>query len=253
MVVLKSGQAVQTSVIRIGNQLDLFKTLLMEKTAQSSEELAHKLNVDSLLLLRLLRYLAAIGAIQEAGKDSYVANILTSNLAVPLLASGVNLGNEVIGVIASALPSSLAKTNYKNPTDPKSCAFQEGFGTEEALFEWLPQHPDVVGDFSRWMKGQREGRANWLDWFPFEEQVSNAFRADNVNGAAMLIDIGGGLGQEIEAIKMKYPKLPGRFVLQDLQHSIDRALPVEGMELMAHDFFQAQPIKGRSHYLSLCQ
>ena len=93
------------------------------------------------------------------------------------------------------------------------------------------------------MTGQRDGRAYWLDFFPFEEQIAKDFKEGD--GAVMFVDVGGARGHETEAIKKKFPTLPGRFVLQDLPDTVKQALPVPGMEAVAHDFFTPQPIKGR--------
>lgn len=92
------------------------------------------------------------------------------------------------------------------------------------------------------MTGQRRGRANWLDFFPFEERVARGFKGGD--DAVMLVDVGGARGHEIEAIKKRHPDLPGRFVLQELADTVNQALPVPGMEATVHDFLTAQPIKG---------
>ena len=65
------------------------------------------------------------------------------------------------------------------------------------------------------------------------------------DGAFMLIDVGGGRGHEVDAIKKRHPNLPGRFLLQDLPDMIAQALPVPGMEAVAHNFLTTQPIKGQ--------
>ena len=98
------------------------------------------------------------------------------------------------------------------------------------------------------MTGQRDGRVGWLDFFPFKERIARDFKESD--GAVMLVDVGGGRGHEVEAIKKKYPSLPGRFVLQDMPATTEQALPVPGIEAVVHDFFTEQPIKGQSlnHY-----
>ena len=209
----------------------------------TGKELAQKTGADHLLLLRLLRFLVAMRAIGEAGVDTYVANNVTKHLAIPKLEVGVNHTFDVIEVATAALPSFLAKTDYRNPTDPKNCAFQQGFSTQDDLFEWFPKHPEYLNDFNLWMTGQREGRANWLDSFPFEERIVKGFW--DCDDEVMLVDVGGARGHEIEAIKKRYPTLPGRVVLQDLPDTIAQALTVSGMEVLAHDFFAEQPIKGQ--------
>ena len=197
---------------------------------------------DHTLLLRLLRHLAAMHAIDECGVDSYVANSVTNNLIIPPFEAGINHTYDLVGIVIMAFPSFLAKNKYQNPTDSKDCVFQEGFHTQDNLFEWFSKHPEYLNNFNLWMTGQREGRANWLDFFPFEERVSRNF--ERGDGAVMLIDVGGARGHEIKAIKKKYPALPGRFLLEDLPDTVQQALPVPGMETVVHEFFTAQPIKG---------
>lgn len=232
----------RTTVVRIANRLKIFHILVKSNVPVTGKELAQSTGADHTLLLRLLRHLAAMHAIDEASVDSYVANNVTNNLIIPPLEAGINHAYDLVGTATMALPSFLVKSKYQNPTDPKDCAFQEGFHTQDDLFEWFPKHPEYLNNFNLWMTGQREGRANWLDFFPFEERVSKDFKRGD--GAVMLIDVGGARGHEVEAIKTKYPALPGRFLLQDLPDTVQQALPVPGMETVVHDFFTAQPIKG---------
>lgn len=66
---------------------------------------------------------------------------------------------------------------------------------------------------------------------------------------AILVDVGGGMGQSILQILDCYPDLPpDRFVLQDLPGPIQEAkisscLP-KAVIKMEHDFYTEQPIKG---------
>lgn len=106
----------------------------------------------------------------------------------------------------------------------------------------FPKHPEYLDNFNQWMTGQRDGRAYWLDFFPFEERVTKDFKEGD--GAVMFVDVGGARGDEVKAIKERHPTLPGRFLLQDLPVTVKQALPVPGMEAIAHDFFTAQPVKG---------
>ena len=228
----------RTTVVRIANRLQIFHILVKSNVPVTGKELAQRTGADHTLLLRLLRHLAAMHAIDESGVDSYVANNVTNNLIIPPLEAGINHTYDLVGTATMALPSFLAKNKYQNPTDPKDCASQEGFHTQDNLFEWFPKHPEYLNNFNLWMTGQREGRANWLDFFPFEERVSKDFKRGD--GAVMLIDVGGARGHEIKAIKKKYPALPGRILLQDLPDTVQQALPVPGMETVVHDFFTAQ-------------
>ena len=81
-------QPMQTTIVRIGNKLDLFGTLDRSNVPMSVQDLANVVTADPQLLLRLLRYLAAMGAIEEVDENQYTANNITRNLAVPRLAAG---------------------------------------------------------------------------------------------------------------------------------------------------------------------
>ena len=68
-------------------------------------------------------------------------------------------------------------------------------------------------------------------------------------GLVTFVDVGGGRGQAVQALREENPDLPGRFVVQDLEHVLSAYDASElGSEAMAHDFFTAQPIKGARWY-----
>lgn len=59
------------------------------------------------------------------------------------------------------------------------------------------------------------------------------------------VNVGGGIGHQCAQFKELFPEVPGRVILQDLPHSIAKAIPTPGVENMAYDFFQPQPIQGK--------
>ena len=176
----------------------------------------------------------------------YFATSVTRNLTVPGLEAGIKHTFDTVGPPIMALPNFLAKSKYENPTDPRDCPFQAAFKTDEPLFEWFPKHPERLESFNSWMTAQREGRANWLDFFPFEKEVAEGYDEGQGEGV-IFVDVGGAMGHEIHAVKERYPGLKGKLVLQDLPDTVAQALPVPGMVAEAHDFFTEQPVKGRSH------
>lgn len=229
-------------MVRIAINLNLFTILVNSDEPKTGKELAKITGVDHLLLLRLLRYLASVNAISEEGIDVYAANNVSKSMATPNLAAGVKHTFDTNGFAYMALPKFLEQTKYQNPTSSTNSAFHLAFNTKEPLWEWFPSHPEYHESFNLWMSGQREGRANWLDFFPLEQRLSKGFNM--INDEVMLVDVGGGFGHEIQAIKEKFPHVPGRMILQDLPSTIAKALSVKGMETMAYDFFTPQPIKG---------
>lgn len=228
--------------MRIANTLDIFNILLKQKSVMTGKEIAQIVNADHLLIMRLLRYLVAVGAVKQAGPDSYAPNNITINLADPVMKAAVAHTFDLLDTAAMALPSFLARTEYRNPSSAKRCAFNDAFSTKDTMFEWFPKHPELLQDFNVWMTGQREGRTHWLDFFPLETQIFQGFQEGD--RAVMLVDVGGAFGHEVEAIKIKYPKVAGKFILQDLPDTLSKAVKVSGMETMAYNFFTPQPVQG---------
>lgn len=89
------------------------------------------------------------------------------------------------------------------------------------------------------MASRREGAETWLSVYPVEEET----KAWNPE-APVFVNIGGGIGHQCAEFKAQYPQVAGRVILQDLPHTIDRALQILGVENMVHNFFEPQPVKG---------
>ncbi|MCJ1378681.1 hypothetical protein MMC17_001780 [Xylographa soralifera] len=141
------------------------------------------------------------------------------------------------------LPQYLEETNYQNPTDPSHTAFHLVYRTAKPCFQYVMENQAWKDPFELYMSGFDEGRANWMDFFPVEEKLCNGARTNGI----LFVDVGGGIGHEAIALKMRFPKLPGKFILQDLPQTV-KDLHLEGVEAMAHDFFKPQTIKGARVY-----
>ena len=92
------------------------------------------------------------------------------------------------------------------------------------------------------MGGYRQGKVSWMDptFYPVESLCQDVHTDD-----VLLVDVGGGLGQDLKELKTKHPQLPGRLILQDLPKVIAQIQSVtNGIETMAYDFFTEQPVKG---------
>ncbi|CAG8971540.1 hypothetical protein HYALB_00005436 [Hymenoscyphus albidus] len=69
----------------------------------------------------------------------------------------------------------------------------------------------------------------------------------------MWVDVGGGYGQKIIALKKAHPDLPGRFIVQDLPGTVQNAPKSDGVEFIAHNFFEEQTVKNaRAYYIRQC-
>lgn len=141
-----------------------------------------------------------------------------------------------------ALPAHLRTTDYSNPTNENRTAFQDGWKTQLTTFQWMGQNPTNLAYFNDYMAARREPELSWLSVYPIEKELQGWTAKDS--DKVVYVNVGGGIGHQCKQFREKYPKVPGRVILQDLPHSIAKALPTEGVENMPHDFFQPQPIKG---------
>jgi demethylsterigmatocystin 6-O-methyltransferase len=79
----------------------------------------------------------------------------------------------------------------------------------------------------------------WLSVYPLREKTADCGPED-----VIFVDVGGSIGHQCKALREKYPDLQGRVILQDLAHTIRGRIEYPGVEGMAHDFFDEQPVKG---------
>lgn len=61
----------------------------------------------------------------------------------------------------------------------------------------------------------------------------------------LFVDIGGNVGHSCAFFKHYFSHVPGRVILQDLEAKIAVALKTNGVENIAYNFFDPQPMKGK--------
>ena len=85
------------------------------------------------------------------------------------------------------------------------------------------------------------------DFYPVEDRLGKGMSTDE--DAVLLVDVGGGLGHDLQEFQRKHPELPGRLVLEDQPAVIAGTTDIhKSIEPMAHDFFTPQPIKGKAKF-----
>ncbi|KAL8831723.1 MAG: hypothetical protein Q9191_000694 [Dirinaria sp. TL-2023a] len=130
---------------------------------------------------------------------------------------------------------------YKVPTSATDGPFQWVFNTRLSYFEHLNTDPEAIKDFSTLMSGARGTRKQWTDWFPVQSEIM-----DKANDGIVLVDVGGSKGHDLQRFEELFPKSSGRLILQDLPDVLAES-PASlrpGIEPMAHNFFELQPVKG---------
>lgn len=120
--------------------------------------------------------------------------------------------------------------------------FKYAHGTD-VIFGLLEKNAEQKQAFDDYMAARRiDGMPQWFEIYPAAEKLQDLQEGPD---AKLMVDVGGGPGQELARFKERYPEIPGRFVLQDLPLTLKRIerLP-DGVETMEYDFFTPQPVKG---------
>ena len=153
---------------------------------------------------------------------------------------------DTVGPLFQGLPRFLAGTKYKNITDANHTVWQDTYKTDLPAWAWFPQHPTAFDHLNQHVATRRQVMPTWLSTYPVEKQAK-----DWDPQAPLFVDIAGGIGHRCAEFRAKYPNLPGRVVLQDIQYTIDNALPTPSVERVVYNMFDPQPVQGKLQLASI--
>ncbi|KAI1078166.1 S-adenosyl-L-methionine-dependent methyltransferase [Whalleya microplaca] len=233
----------QTATVQVGINLGLFRHLVESSEPLTVDRIAEKTKAEPQLLSRLLRYLVAIGVVGETSRGQYTVNQTTRNLTEKVVEAGIAHYFGLTAPQYQCLPDLLKHTGYKTPVDDAKTAFHLAFRTTLDPFSWFAQNPTYLADFHAYHALRRQPDATWLSVYPIEAEAAE-WPADQ----PLYVNVGGGVGHQCAQFKEKYPNLGGRVILQDLPHSVAQALPTPGVENMAYNMFEPQPVIGAKFY-----
>jgi hypothetical protein len=145
------------------------------------------------------------------------------------------------GLRCSAVAPEVWKAQgYKNPASALEVPFQPAHNTSLSFFQYMNDvEPEMGSRFHSAMEGWGKiAQDLTLTCFPFNEVLNGE--------KVVFVDVGGGKGNLMKKILGTWPGLKGRIVVQDQVSTLEDmgGQTVEGIEFMAIDFFEAQPVKG---------
>lgn len=239
------------TAIRLALDLKIFETLAADADRPKTvAELSDPIQADPALVTRIARHLVAADVILEFDAATYGSSGLSHALTIPKYAGGIKCCFDSSLPTYAQMPAFFAKNSWQNPTDKNDGPFQQAHGSIDG-FKWLNERPDTMAAFQAYINGQREERPSWMDEgaYPVQERLVHGLNPSGDSSA--LVDIGGGMGLCLEEFLAKVPQWKGRLVLQEQEAVVKH---VHGLnpwiEVMAHDFFKSQPVKGaRAYYL----
>ena len=239
--------------LRVAVDLQLFKNMSGEGgTANTVNSLARLCGADPLLLARIMKHLAAMGTIREVSAEVYEHTALSRAMIDAPVYDAVTCCYDILRPSYQKLPQYLAEHSYAMPKDPNDGPFQYAFGAGQNLFQYLVANPDQMMKWTGHMAGYSYGRPRWCQpgFYPVEDRLGEGLQPGN--DQVLLVDVGGGKGQDLLLFKKQFPHLPGRLVLQDLPEVITEAKSTleDDIEAFGHDFTTPQPVEGaRAYYL----
>ncbi|KAM0226481.1 hypothetical protein ACHAQD_000403 [Fusarium lateritium] len=239
------------AVLITGVDIGLWKLMVKNGAdkPQRVDDLSKSLNVDSVLLGRLLRHAAAMGHLEEVGQDEYKLTSFSKSLSLDVIGDGYLALLGGIGRSPIEFFKFLRQTKWKNPTDATRTAMHASYNTDlPNCFEYL-RSIGLGPHTNHHMGGYRQGRLPWMhpSIYPVEDQLFPG--VEDSTDATLIVDVAGGLGHDIQEFKKLYPHHPGKLILQDLPVVIQDVKDIDpSIQLMAHDFLTEQPIKGARAY-----
>ncbi|KAI1499537.1 O-methyltransferase-domain-containing protein [Biscogniauxia marginata] len=232
------------AVVRSAIQLNAFELLASREKPWATQDLAAATlpPCDVSLLSRLLRYLASpLRLVVEEGPGLWKVTRRGRAFADPKLKSVSSFDS--CGPIFQALPSWVSADSSKRAASP----FKSALPDENSFFDWLQKDNLKLREFHAWMETLTQHQASSQKsvdlsiWTP--EKIS-----DN---EVAFVDIAGGNGRQCIEVQENRGSVPGRIVKQDSEEVVQttrRQLEEKGIEVMVHNIFDSQPVKGAHVY-----
>jgi hypothetical protein len=195
----------------------------------------------------MMRQISGQHLITEVGEDEYAptpwVKQLVSDPAFPSM-YGEFYKNLNIAMFRT-LPYFLGETGFRNPTDVTNSNWQYMTGQGTSFFEDVGTRAELRNSFNDAMEcHSKYNLTPWPDVFPTDTLIQGAKR-----DRALIVDMGGGKGHDLEKFSTRHPNLPGgNLILQDLPDILKDVKPVEAISVQPHDFFQPQPVQGARAY-----
>ncbi|KAL5360168.1 S-adenosyl-L-methionine-dependent methyltransferase [Aspergillus floccosus] len=204
--------------------------------------------IDTNLLRRLFRLLAAFNVVEETGEDRFKPTPFSFAIGddrTRVRASLQAATNQYIPA-GHNLPRYLAKIGYKEPTDVNVNNHTDSDPDGLSFFGRLQKSPSCLESFTGHMEAWTKWKTPWTKVYDTSRLLEGAKLDD---GSAFVVDVGGNTGTDISHVLAKHPDLPaGSLVLQDLPEVIANVNLDKKITPMVHDFFLPQPVKGSRAY-----
>ncbi|KAF9869942.1 hypothetical protein CkaCkLH20_12551 [Colletotrichum karsti] len=195
---------------------------------------------------RLLRLLASNNLVDMMPDGKFKPDKFCVRLADTDFGTTAHFYFDYMVPTLSHMPKYLAKTHYLNPRNGRKTMFDSAFGYEGGLFKYLQENPEKGQAFNILQKTSTSSHTRWTEIFPPHILL------DSDPTLPLLVDVGGSIGQDIQAFYEKHPETASRLYLEDIPSVIadENSSVVKGINKLTYNFFKPQPIKhARAYYM----
>ncbi|KAJ7099787.1 O-methyltransferase [Mycena epipterygia] len=248
--------------LRVASEINAVE-ILREAGPQGAhvEDIAAPSRTNPDLIARILRLLATHHIFQELSPGVFANNRISSALDKGKASSLCqNRSERLTGTSGTAalvefcadlpMKASAFLADSILHSDAQKLPFNLAFGTDDSAWEFLnrPENAYQLNLFGVTMRGTADP----------PESILHGFDWGGLPSGAVVIDVGGGMGQVALAISLKYPKL--HMIIQDLEPTIELSKAYwrehvtadehnESVEFQAHDFFTPQAVNNAAVFL----
>ncbi|RDW75494.1 hypothetical protein BP6252_06636 [Coleophoma cylindrospora] len=247
MVTSHFEEFMRSSCLRAVMEMGVIEALPTDGGSLSAAELSAKLQVEEALLVRLLRLLVPT-IIEEPSPEVYAHTANSMIFLFPPLRAGFMMMFDEFGPPSIKMNEFFQKNGFKTPSSLTNNPFTYAHNAAGNLnmFEILSQDPQRLMRFEAAMQAQTSQNLLSFAIFPFQERFSELRPSEE---DVLLVDIGGGKGHAIAAIRELCPDTPGKMILQDRPDVIAGLKnDIAGAEKFGYNFFEPQPVEGAFFY-----
>ncbi|KAH9827229.1 S-adenosyl-L-methionine-dependent methyltransferase [Teratosphaeria destructans] len=172
------------------------------------------------------------------------------DLANDMLLRGCYIGFvDWTGDLFLNLPHFLRDSGFRDPVDGTAANYQHLHRVDGSqIYLQLERQPSIREGVQDFMDANTKHTLKpWMTIFPLE-----AFVHDIQRGQVLVVDIGGGKGQDLRLVAQEFPDLPeNSLILEDLPGVVNSKAGTSehhSIRKIAYDYYEPQPVVGARFY-----
>ncbi|KAK1533340.1 O-methyltransferase [Colletotrichum paranaense] len=216
-----------------------------------SSRLGYLVAVSHILPDRLLRLQVSNNIVEMTSDKTYKPTRFCDQLADSNLSTTAKFYYDHTVPMFTHMPIFFRETSYRSPRSARKTVFDSVHGWQGGLFAYLKAHPEQSEAFNTLQRTTTLNRARWTSIFP-SHTLLDSVSGDDDPGSPLLVDIGGSMGQDLQAFYELHPETASRLYLEDLPSVLadEKTNVLKGINKVAYDFYTPQPIKhARAYYM----